>query len=467
MSLWIGLDFGTTNSGAAVLDGDRGRGRNQVRMFAIDPANSDPTVMRSMLYITRDHQLSVGRAAIEDYYRQNVGRASKMVRQYVGEIEVTGADMSFIRDVYVLVDERAPGRLLRSLKSSLASSYQGTTIFGRYYTLKELIALYLRAIRERVETLAGQEVEGVVLGRPVNFGRQDERDDPPAGQEQDAANARAQGRLLEAAHMAGFRNVSFELEPVAAALHYALSIGRPQDIVVFDLGGGTLDITVMHVGEGDQEQVLATGGVGIAGDLFDRRIVEGTLLEHLGRGSTYDQGRQPFPDSYTDALCNWQTALELDRPETLRFLRWAQLTGSHPTRVRALESLLVNNSIVGLFDEVERCKIALSEKYLDRIRLTGPDIDIWQPVSRSQFELLIDAEIRRVEACLLDTLHRSGKEPGHIDAVVRTGGSAQIPRFVDMLGGMFGPDRVVLTHAFNSVTSGLAIRAGRSSTNRL
>jgi hypothetical chaperone protein len=454
MSLCIGLDFGTTNSGAAVLNGSR------VQVFDIDPASSDPTVMRSMLYITRDHQLSVGRAAIEDYYRQNVGRASRMVRQYVGEIEVTAADMAYIRDVYVMMDELTPGRLLRSLKSSLTSSYEGTTIFDRYYTLEELIALYLRAIRERVETLTDQEVGGVVLGRPVNFvGSQVQQGAPlDAGQD---ANKRAQERLRQAAQMAGFRKVSFELEPIAAALHYELSVGQPQDIVVFDFGGGTLDITVMHVGDGGRQQVFATGGVGIAGEAFDRRIIEGTLLQHFGRGSTYDQDQESFPDSYTDALTNWQTVLELNRPETLRFLRWAQLTGSHPGRVRALESLLVNNYIVHLFDEVERCKISLSEKHLGTIRLIGQDIDIWQPVSRSQFELLIDAETRRIEACLLDTLQRSGREPDEIDAVVRTGGSAQIPRFVDMLGSIFGPEKVVLTDVFNSVTAGLAIRAGR------
>ena len=454
MSLCIGLDFGTTNSGAAVLNGTR------VQVFPIDPASSDPTVMRSTLYLTRDHHLSVGRAAIEDYYQQNVGRASRMVRQYVGEIEVTAADMAYVRDVYVMVDELTPGRLLRSLKSSLTTSYEGTTIFGRYYTLEELIALYLHAIRERVETLAGDKVDHVVVGRPVNFvGSQALQSGSVDGQRQ--ANQRAQERLRQAAQMAGFGKVSFELEPIAAALHYELTVKRPQNIVVFDFGGGTLDITVMHIGEGDKQQVFATGGVGIAGDAFDRRIVEGTLLQHFGRDSTYEQGQELFPDAYTDALTNWQTVLELHRPETLRFLRWAQLTGSHPTRVRALESLLVNNYIVHLFDEVERCKIALSEEHLGLIRLTGQDIDIWQPVSRSQFELLIDAETRRIEACLLETLQRSGKEPGEIDAVVRTGGSAQIPRFVDMLGGIFGPEKVVLADVFNSVTAGLAIRAGR------
>jgi len=170
----IGLDFGTTNSGAAVFDGQR------VRVFALDPASRDPTVVRSTLYITRDHEIFIGQEAIDTYYRQNVGRPSKMVRHYIGEIEMTLADVgsvkgypvgpaTFIRDVYALVDELMPGRLLRSLKSGLATSYEGTTIFGRYYELEELLALYLREIRERVEPETGQAIDSVVLGRPVNF----------------------------------------------------------------------------------------------------------------------------------------------------------------------------------------------------------------------------------------------------------------------------------------------------------
>ena len=134
----IGLDFGTTNSGAAAFDGRR------VRLFPLDPASHDPTVMRSTIYITRDQQVSIGQEAIDTYYRQNIGRPSRMMRQYVGQIEVTFGDVgsvkgypirpaTFIRDVYVLVGELTPGRMLHSLKSELASSYRGTIVFGRYY----------------------------------------------------------------------------------------------------------------------------------------------------------------------------------------------------------------------------------------------------------------------------------------------------------------------------------------------
>jgi len=445
----IGVDFGTTNSGAAIVaDG-------QLYALSIDPLNSAPTVMRSLLYITREHEVFVGRAALDAYYEQNIGRPSRMVRQWVGEIEVVAADMAYIRDVHVLVDELAPGRLLRSLKSGLATSYEGTTIFDRYYTLEELIALYLKALRKQAEKALGQRIESVVLGRPVHFVGSSSTET-----EQDEDN-RAQERLRRAAEMAGFRKITFELEPVAAAAHYERISEGPQTIVVFDFGGGTLDITVMRVGTGGPRQVYAAGGVGIAGDLFDRRIIEGTMLEHFGRGSTWGANQDRFPDAYTDALCNWQTVLGLNTPDTLRFLRWVQTTSSHPTRVHALESLLVNNYIALLFDEAERCKSVLSEQRFSSIHLKGEGIQIWQPLSRTQFELLIAENAKQIEACLLDTLDRSGKAVSEIDAVVRTGGSAQIPLFVRMLERIFGPEKVVLTDVFGSVTAGLAIRASQ------
>jgi hypothetical chaperone protein len=457
----IGLDFGTTNSGAAVFDG------GQVHVFPLDrsagrsgrsPAGHDPTVMRSTLYITREHEVFVGREAIDAYYRQNVGRPSKMVRQYVGEIEMTFAEIgTFVRDVYVMVDELTPGRLLRSLKSGLATSYDGTTIFDRFYALEDLLALFLHQIRERVEAHSGQPVTGVVLGQPVNFAGSAGPDD----------NQRAQDRLCQAAQQAGFPDVAFELEPVAAALHYELSIDRPQNVVVFDFGGGTLDITVMRLGEPGQRQVFATGGVGIAGDAFDQRIIEALLLDHFGRGSTWGEDAVPFPSQYTDALVNWQAIPELTRPETLHFLQTARMTSSHPEQIKALESLLVNNYAVRLFDEVERAKIALSSAHFASIRLSSDDIDLWQPLTRSQFESLIAAATQRIETCLRDTLDRSGLAVDEVDAVVRTGGSAQIPHFIELLGRVFEPDKVVLSDVFSGVTAGLAIQAAMDPTARV
>ena len=441
----IGIDFGTTNSGAAFFDGRR------VHLLPIDPAAQPPTIARSTLYITRDHQVLVGRHAIHSYYEQNSGRARKLVREFAGLLSQNYSDgLEVVERVYAQVDELSPGRLLRSLKSELAGTYEATRIFDRVYSLEELIALFLGEIRRRVEEHTGAPVDGVVLGRPVNF----------VGGQDAAGNDRAESRLRLAAQQAGFRDITFELEPVAAALHYELSIDRPQNVLVFDFGGGTLDLTVMRLGEHGQRPVFATGGVGIAGDLFDRHMVARLLLDHFGRDTTWSDGEMPFPSHYTDALLNWQTILELNRPEVLRFLRRAQLTGSHPSRVRALESLVVNEQAVRLYDAVEGAKVALSGEHFALIQLVSDDINLWQPVTRSQFKALIGREIEQIRTCLLQTLADSGLQTHEIDAVVRTGGSSQIPAFITLLEEIFGADKVVLSEVFSGVTSGLAIRAG-------
>ena len=450
--LWIGIDFGTTNSGAAVAEGD------EVRPLPLDPASRDPAVMPSTLYVTREHEIYLGQEAIATYYRQHVGRPSHLVRQEVGEIEITLSDVGsvkgypagpqeIVRTVHTMVDALSPGRLLRSLKSALATNYEGTRIFDRVYTLEALIGAYLSGLRQRAEAATGRPVAGAVLGRPVHFteseGAQDDR--------------RAEARLRAAAVAAGFGEVQCELEPVAAALHYARGLQEAANLLVFDLGGGTLDITVMRAGAGVQE-VYAVGGLGIAGDTFDRRLMAGAVLDHFGRGSTYGPDRAPFPPRYTDALLDWQTLPELSRPAELRFLRQAQRTSSDPRALRALESLLVRNAAAQLYDAVETAKIALSSAPFATIALREEGLDLWQPVTRSQFEALIAEDQARIEGCLGEVLAEAGLGAGQIDAVVRTGGSSQIPCLGAVLERAF-PGRVVQHEVFRGVAAGLAIRA--------
>jgi hypothetical chaperone protein len=438
----LGIDFGTTNSGVGLFNG------HQLKILPIDPAGRDPGVVRTLLYITRDGQIFVGQAAIDTYYEQNIGRARRMVQEVVGEIQVVAAEIpAHMRAVHIMVDELLPGRLFQSLKSGLKeASFSATSVFGRRYALEELIALYLEQVRGRARTLVGQEVRQVVLGRPVNFGA-----DP-------ALNEMAEGRLRTAAELAGFEDIVFELEPLAAALAYERSVDRPQNILVFDFGGGTLDLTVARVG-GTRREVLATGGIDIAGDIFDREIIRYRLQEHFGQGTTMGERGLPFPAHLTEALTHWQEIPALSTPKILRLLDEAQRTGNHPARIRALESLVVNNYGFALFDAVERGKRELSEAYSAVIRLQAKDIDIWQMLTRAQFELVIAGHRREIAERVRDTVQRSGLKTGEIDAVVRTGGSSQIPCFIALLAEQFGPDKLRLENTFSGVTAGLAIRA--------
>jgi hypothetical chaperone protein len=214
----------------------------------------------------------------------------------------------------------------------------------------------------------------------------------------------------------------------------------------------------MRVG-GQERAVLATGGIDVAGDTFDREIIRYRLLDHFGRGTTIGQRKLPLPLHLTESLAHWQEIPTLSAPETLRLLDEAQLTGDHPSRVRALESLVVNNYGFALFDAVEQAKCEISDGYSAVVRLQAQDIDLWQLLTRAQFEAAIAGHRYEIAERVRQTVRRSGLEPGEIDAVVRTGGSSQIPCFIALLAEQFGAKKLRLQNTFSGVTSGLAIRA--------
>jgi hypothetical chaperone protein len=439
MSVKVGLDFGTSNSGVAVYDGQR------VYLLPVDPKNVLPEVIKSVLYVTRDYRCTIGQEAVEAYYRDNVDRQRRFVKQWAGEIDVYGADMHYVRDIYVYVDELQPGRLLQYLKTALRrDGYQGTRIFERYFTVGDLAEIYLGLLKCRAEDVLGEPIDAVTLGRPVKFS------------ESRAQDQKAEETLRQAAHEAGFKEVDFELEPVAAALAYEQSITEVQNVAIFDFGGGTLDIAVMRIGDPRQRKVYASGGVDIAGGDFDRAIIEKRMLPHFGYGGV---NLHPEIMEMIHAIPDWMALPELGTPQNRNTLEKAIRAGVAPVRLKALLGLIYNDLAFTFYNRVEAAKIALSSAGATVISLEDKDIALWELYARHQFEVDIRHYLAAVEKVLLDTIAESGLEPAEIDAVVKTGGSSSIPLFSGMLARIFGEEKVKASSQFSSVVAGLAIKA--------
>jgi hypothetical chaperone protein len=440
----VGMDFGTTNSGMAVYNG------RSVDIVPLDLANNNPRVARTALYITNEQQIYIGRDALNRYFEQNVGRPVKTKKVWIGEIEIRGADMHYVTDVYVYVDVFSPGRLLLSIKTSLRDSdYPGTVIGQHFYSLENLIALYLNITKTRAEQYLGQKLNQVVLGRPVRFATDPEKD------------RLAQARLLQAAFQAGYETVYLQPEPIAAAYSYEASIDAPQNVLVFDFGGGTLDLTVMRLGERTSQRVLATGGIPVAGDVFDQKLVRAKLPRHFGEGSYFGPRHKALtiPSWIYDSFSSWQTILELQTAENKRMLRDIAQTAQRRYQIEALESLVSSNYGLQMFDIVEQAKRRLSEKRGATITLEGPGFKVQEFVTRTEFETIIRAEIQAIDAHIDETMLASGLKPDQIDAVIRTGGSSQVQAFDEMLQRKFGPGKVRRVDTFSSVTAGLGIFA--------
>lgn len=454
----VGIDFGTTNTVAAIIDND-----GKPTVLPLDPVSPETGTLRTLLYVERDGYIHTGSEAIRLHREQNVGRIPRFAKAWVGVIdielgdavvkgyEIKGGPMSI--EVFADVDADAPGRLLHSLKSPLATEYTGTKIFGHDYSLEQLIAEFLSRVRERVESLTGNAISEAVFGRPVMF----------AGAKGEADNARAQERLLKAAELAGFRRVAFEQEPIAAGLAFGTTNDSEHSAhaVVFDFGGGTLDIAVMTLGHDSEQRVMATGGVDIAGDHFDQVIFKRAILPWLGDGVKWGPHRLDMPVHLLDALGDWQDVVALCNSPTLAFLRQVQSDCTRPIRILALEDFIFRGHAFDLYSRIEECKVELSQHRFAVVGFDEEAISIWQPVTRGQFEAYIARDGRTIRQVILETLKRAELDARQIGYVIRTGGSSSIPYFVQMLTDIFGAAQMTETDLFTSVAKGLALRASQ------
>jgi hypothetical chaperone protein len=421
MALNVGLDFGTTNSALAVLDGD---GRPRLAGFGASPT------FRSVLFFDADehgpHTLArpaAGGAAIERYLE-------------------TGAN----------------GRLLLSLKSFLADrTFSATDIFGRRFTLEELISLILLPMRREAELQFGDLGRRAIVGRPVRFSGADNAEDED----------RALRRLRTALEIAGWDDVEFEYEPIAAAYHYGARADREQILLVGDFGGGTSDFCLMRVrpraGAAPRYDILASDGVAIAGDAFDGRIVHHLVAPELGLGSSYRTvyGKVlPMPSIFYSKLERWHYLSMLKAPGTLTRLRELRAEALEPGKLAAFIQIVEEDLGYALFTSVERTKLALSREERAEFEFTASPLEIRQSAGRGEFEDWIGAECREISACVGRVIKSAGIQPSQVQTVFLTGGSSFVPAIRKIFTARFDPAVIRAGDEFTSVARGLALHGG-------
>lgn len=171
------------------------------------------------------------------------------------------------------------------------------------------------------------------------------------------------------------------------------------------------------------------------------------------------RNRTPLPAHLMGMLDSWQTMVLLSRPEYKSILRDAR-RGSDPDAIQNLETLVNKNLGFSLFQEIEKAKIKLSSEATAWIQMEAEGLHLKDLITRPQFERLIAPFVEQVDAALEETLALSGLYADQIQAVLRTGGSSEIPAFIHLLGDKFGYDRLRELSPFETIVGGLAIKAG-------
>ncbi len=406
-----GLDFGTSNTTLGMIEGET------PVLVALEAGE---TAIPSAIFYETDGAVLIGRGAVEAYV------------------------------------EGAPGRLMRSLKSVLGTSLiDETTRLGRMQvSFRDVIAYYLGAVKRRAEQASGRELRDVVHGRPVHF-----VDNAPD------ADRKAEQTLRMIAREIGFDEVTFQFEPIAAALDYERQINSEQVALIADIGGGTSDFSIVRLGpkrHGKADRaadILANDGVRIGGTDFDRQLSLGVVMPLFGFGSAMKRAGLDVPSSYFHDLATWSSINRMYEPRVIADIRQVRQEAREPELLERLIRVVHEQRGHTLAMEVEDAKIALSEKRRADIPLEwvtpGLAVAIGRPDLVSHTRQLVDRIAARVKNCL----GQAGLAAGAIDAVFLTGGSVKLAHVRKAIIKAVPAARIVEGDIFGAVGKGLTLEA--------
>jgi hypothetical chaperone protein len=408
-----GIDFGTSNSTVGWLRPD------QPPLLALE--NGKPTLPSVVFFNAEENTVSVGQAGLKEYL-----------------------------DGY-------EGRLMRALKSLLGSSLMEgkTEIQGRSLPYKELLTQFITELKRRAEIAADRSFDQAVFGRPVFFVDDDT-----------AADQKAEATLEAIARTAGFREVSFQYEPIAAAYHYERQIDREELVLIADIGGGTSDFSLIRLSPqralaaDRRDDLLANSGVHIGGTNFDRQLSLEGVMPLLGYGSLLKRGLT-MPSSYYMNLATWHTINQAYTGRTWADLQELYLDTQAPKAMDRLLKLIRDRAGHWLAVQVEDAKIALSVgdsaiMHLDRL---APDMR--HTLTRIEFEQASAELVERIGNTLSTLLAKAGVRSESVDTIFFTGGASGVPMLRERIAAILPIARRMEGDLFGSVGAGLAVEAQR------
>jgi hypothetical chaperone protein len=412
MTQTLGIDFGTSNTAAAVLVG------GHAHLIEVEPGRT-----------------SLPTSVFFDYERK--------VTTY-GSV----ANAALI--------EGREGRFMRALKSVLGTPLmrEKRQIAYEQMTLIEVVARFLRTVRERAEASTGTKFDYALSGRPVRFHSSD-----------DARNAQAEIDLREAYMVAGFSDVSFMYEPEAAALA-AGPLAKGKLGLIIDIGGGTSDFSIFER-EGDETRIVASHGVCVGGTDFDKAISVAQVMPLFGHGSEIKNeigpGTHTAPNGIFHDLASWEKIPFLYTAEMRRTATLFRKLGMQPELFKRLSDVLELELGHDIAFAVEAGKIRVNapEAVDAAIDLRVIEKQLWARMSASDLSRILGDHAMTVKSAALDTLRMAGIPQDQIGQIVFVGGSSLMQVIETAMVDLFPHAILERTEAFTAVADGLAIAAAR------
>jgi hypothetical chaperone protein len=358
----------------------------------------------------------------------------------------------FGRAAQKLFFENEEGRFMRSLKRILGTSLmdQGTVVNGKLRAFDEIIGYFVSYMKATAEKHLGTELTQVVMGRPVHFIDGDNEGDK-----------RAQAQLEAIARKAGFSEVAFQYEPVAAAFAHEIKVADEKRALVADVGGGTSDFTVIkvsskYVTRADRTQdILGNSGVRIGGNDFDKSLSLGSFMPELGYRTTYGEKDLDVPLSPFHDMSEWSKVNFLYTPRMRQDMK-AILYESHaPKKFGRFVEALEREAGHRILAAVEAAKIDLTAKERTHADMQFLEAGLAVDIARGAFDGFIGPHVERISESITECLARADLNDEDIEIVILTGGPTETPLLRDMITARFPNAPVSEENKLSSVALGL------------
>lgn len=408
--LALGIDFGTSNSAAGILQDDA--------PCLIDMAPGQRTLPTTFFFDFDSRATLIGDPANQ-----------------------------------ALLDGRE-GRFMRALKRVLGTQlmHEPRQILNERVTFVDIIARFLAEIKARAEARTGHTFDRAVSGRPVVFhGPNDQRE------------AQAEADLRQCYHTAGFSEVAFVPEPEAAALASGGVAGGGYGLVV-DIGGGTSDFALFEAGHAGLS-ILANHGVRIGGTDFDRAISIERVMPLLGKGTELHDaigpGTGPTPLAIFNDLATWEKIPFLYTAKQRRAAKTMLQHAVTPARIGRLVTVLENELGHDIAFAVEAGKIAANDATLAaQIDLREIETGLTVDLPPEALSACLSPFAAKLSAGVKETLAMADVDATQVSRVVYVGGSSLMSMVPDTMRALFPAADHVFKNVFTAVADGLAITAG-------
>lgn len=408
-----GIDFGTSNSTAGWL-----RPGAPVLLALED---GKPTLPSAVFFNADEDSTCYGRAALGEYL------------------------------------EGYEGRLMRALKSLLGSSLIDghTEVLGRALAFRDLLASFIGELKRRAENEAGRGFDHAVFGRPVHFVDDDE-----------AADRKAQDTLEAIARQIGFREVSFQFEPIGAALHYESTLQREELVLIADIGGGTADFSLLRLSpqraqrSERHDDLLGNAGVHIGGTDFDRALSLECVMPLLGYRGKMKNGAE-IPSSVFFQLATWHTINAAYSRQSWNTLQQIYRDAAARTELDRLARLVSAREGHWLALQVEQAKIDLSTAPSATMALDRLETGFAHAISAADFSAATHSLVERVAATVSRLLDDAGVARDRVDTLYFTGGASGVPQLRARIAAELPNARSVEGDLYGSIGAGLAVEAAR------